>query len=54
MNEHEEILYGKLILHSSFCLSPTHPIPGIEPGDRMRCMISSESSVSTTLDTRPR
>ena len=35
-------------------LRPSHPTPGIELGDRMRCAISSISSVSATLDTRPR
>ena len=29
----------------------THPAPGIEPGGRTRCAISSMSSVSATLDT---
>ena len=32
----------------------THPISGIGPGGRMRCAISSMSSVSATLDSRPR
>ena len=35
-------------------LRPTHPTPGTEPGARMRCAISSMSSVSATLDTLPR
>ena len=32
----------------------TPPTPVIEPGGRMRCAISSMSSVSVTLGTRPR
>ena len=32
----------------------THLTPGIEPGGRLKCAVSSMSSVSVTLDTRPR
>ena len=34
------------------CLRLTYPTPGIEPGGRMRCAISSMSSVLATLDSR--
>ena len=46
------VLNGSESFSGPFCLiAPTHPTPGIEPGDRMRCSICSMRSVSATLDT---